>query len=422
MERVKYIGILAALIAVSCTGYTEPEVSIEADRTEIFADGVDAVNLSVVFMGNNVTADAVIRNSTTGERLEGNVFTTRTPGAYGFVALYDGYESYLPVTVTAREASLVLSTLSYSEEGSGETLTRTFAFGALYGTLDVSRDEGLTITESGSDEPLGKNAQGYYTVTTVGNEKKNIVGNWNGHTSLPLVAGPMRFYKKVGILEFTGTWCTWCPQLAGYIKDLETGYPDRNVMVAVHVNDALAVPYASSLVSRFKTAALPAAVLDFGDLVTNVTTSASDLERRIREIVEGNPARCGIAIASSVADGRAFVTVRLLSAATMEYGMAVALVENGIVHEQVMPPGQPVNYQYVHDHTLREVYQNNIDGVPVGEVAGGAQVERSFEFDLKDYNTQNCSIAVLATSGGKLMNAAECALGESIDFRYESDI
>jgi thiol-disulfide isomerase/thioredoxin len=424
-QTIKYfIGLGVMFFAAACTGYTEPEPVIGADKIQMIADGHDAVNFSVEFMGKTVTADAVIRNSKTGETLDGNIFVTKTPGTYSFIALYDGYESYLPVTVIAQEASLVLSTQSYNEEGSGENMTRTFVFKALYGTIDVSRDENLVVTDSESSERLEKNESGYYTVTTVGNEKKSIVGEWNGHTSLPFMAGPMRFYKRVGILEFTGTWCQYCSNMATYIGDIEPNYPDRNVMMAVHVNDELAIPYSNALVQRFKTATLPAAVLDFGEPIS--TTSTSDMENRIRTIVETNPAECGIAISTSVTGKTVSATVRLLSSKTMEYGMVVALTENGITGYPQVMPDKSVQNGYVHNHTLREIYQSNIEGVSMGEVVGGAQAERSFDFDLKNYNAENCSIVVFATSGTgiglKLINAAECALGESVDFQYESDL
>ncbi len=426
MKRIKYFAILgAALMVAGCTGFTEDETILRADRSEIFADGHDAVTFTVEFVGADVTGAAIIINADTGEVLEGNAFVTDTPGTYNFTASHSEIDALEPITIIAREASLELSTASYTEEGEGDEMIRTFTVKALYGTVDVSLDEGLVVTNEGT--ALDRNYDGYYTISTVGNEKKSLVGTWNGHTSKPFAVGPMRFYKRVGILEFTGTWCQYCSDMAVYIKGVETELPDRNVMVAVHYNDALAVPYAKTLVDdRFKARVLPTAVLDFGENISNTVTSTSDMARRIRTIVEENPAPCGLAIATSVADGKVKATVKLLSAEPMQYGLAVALVENGITGYPQMMPDKSVNNNYIHDHTLREFHSNNIEGTSLGNVSAGAQVEREFSFDLKNYNTEECHIVVFATSGTgsniKLLNATECGVGESIDFEYESDI
>ncbi len=410
---------MTILFSAACTGYTEDETVVRAEKVEIFADGHDAVAFTVDFAGQDVTGQAVVTNLTTGEVVEGNRFSTETPGTYRFTATYDGVDA-LPVTVTARKAELSLST-EYRADGD----TKTFTFRALYGTLDVSLDDGLAIYEN-SGVALDRDADGYYRATTTGDEKRTFSGQWNGHSSAPITIGPVRFYKRVGILDFTGTWCSNCSDMAEYLGGAAMGYPDRMVMLAVHVNDKLAVSNANTLTTMFKANLLPAAVIDFGSPITGANTSASDMERRIREIVAANPARCGLAVSTTVENGSVAVGVTLLSGETMDYGIAVALVEDGITgYPQMMPDGT-TQADYVHDHTLRGFYQENVEGVKVGQVAAGSQVEKEFEFDLKGYDADRCSIVVFATSerNGKtvLLNAAECAVGKSIDVQYESDL
>lgn len=411
--------IMTMLLSAACTGYTEDETIVRVDKVEIFADGHDAAAFTVDFAGQDVTELTVVTNLTTGGIVEGNRFSTKTPGTYRFMATYDGIDA-LPVTVTARTAELSLST-EYRAEGK----TKVFTFNALYGTLDVSLDDGLVIYENSGDA-LERDADGYYRATTIGDGKRTFSGQWNGHSSAPITVGPVRFYKRVGVMEFTGTWCSNCSDMAEYLGGAAAGYPDRMVVLAVHVNDKLAVPYANTLATMFKANLLPAAVIDFGSPVTGANTSASDMERRIREIVAAAPARCGLAVSTTVEDGSVAVGITLLSGATMDYGIAVALVEDGITgYPQAMPDGT-TRPGYVHDHTLRGFYQENVKGVVVGQVAAGLQVEREFGFDLKGYDADRCRIVVFATSeqDGKtmLLNAAECAVGKNIDVRYESDL
>ncbi len=348
MTNIKYIALVAAFFAAGCTGYTEDEITIAADRTQIVADGTDAAQLTVDFQGRDVTAEATITETATGDVIADGVFTTGTPGAYMFAATYNGMQTLLPVTVMATRQS------------------------------------------SATEDP----ASG-------------------------------RFYRRVAILEFTGTWCRYCTEMATYIKSVETVYPDRNVMLAVHVNDGLAIPYAATLADMFRASALPAAVIDFGSPVTNLNTGAADMERRIREAVEASPAPCGIAVSTRREGGEAVVTVKLLAGATDDYALAVALAEDGITgYPQLMPDGS-TQAGYLHDHTLRAFHQNNVEGIALGEVVAGAQVEREFRFDLKGYNADLCRFAVIATTVREgrtvVANAAGCMMDRSVGVQYEKE-
>jgi thiol-disulfide isomerase/thioredoxin len=227
------------------------------------------------------------------------------------------------------------------------------------------------------------------------------------------------FYRRVGIVEFTGTWCTYCPYMASHIAGAEALYPDRSVVVVVHFKDQLATPYATTLSNYFKPSGLPAVFIDFGSEFNNTNTNATILAQRIREIVEGDTARCGIAIETSQQGTTATAKVKLRAAELGEYGIAVALVEDGITgYTQTMPDGSK-QADYVHNHTLRKFYEDNIFGVSVGNVAAGEEVERAFEFDIMGYNAVNCRFVVFVTSQGAMVNAAECRLGETVGFKYE---
>ena len=107
MKSMKYFGyaLCAAAVAfASCTPNPveeEKKLQLAADRTEITADGTEKVTFTVKFGNEDVTASAEIRNAATEQAIEGNVFSTDTPGDYEFVASYDGKESD-KVTVKGR--------------------------------------------------------------------------------------------------------------------------------------------------------------------------------------------------------------------------------------------------------------------------------------------------------------------------------
>ncbi len=410
MKAIKYIAF-ALLFVAGCTGHTADETFLIADKSEIFADGVNSVTFGVDFLGADVTAGSEIMVD--GEPLEGNVFTTETAGRYTFTAVYDGIES-LPVTITAREAVLTLSS-QYRADGD----VSHFTIRATYGTVDVSTDEGLVVT-NGDGVSLERNAEGFYTVTTEGEEKVTIEATWNGHEASPLVVGQLKFYKRVGIMEFTGTWCTNCPEMESIIKTAVARDPGRSVMVAVHYADALALGYAETLIEMFKASALPAVSLDFGkSIVGTNATSANDMESRINDIVEAADPTCGLAVDVEMVENNAVATVRLLSSVPKNYGLAVMLTEDGVTG-YAQNNGGTYEAGYVHGHVLRALWQNNIEGVQVE--ANGPEVQKTFTFDMTGYNPANCNIVVFATTndgGLKLVNAVECAVGDSVDFEYE---
>ncbi len=422
MRKIGYIAILAALFGVACTGHTEEETTLRPSKTEIIADGYDEVTFTVNYMGEDVTADAVITVSPEGT-MDGNAFTTEEHGTYTFTAMYNGITS-MPVTVTAREAALSLSAELTSTVGD----TRNFRFTSRYGTRDVSTDPELTVIEQ-DGAPLTPDTDGYYKVSTTGEEVKVFYATWGDHTSPMTVVGPLNFYKRVSVLEFTGTWCNNCPRMAEFIQAASTAYPDRTVLVAIHAfqQDPMATPYFETLATQLRATALPATLLDMGKpIVGTQNTSPGDIETRLRNIVGALPdgAACGLAVDVEVEGGEVVATVRLMAAQTMEFKLAAMLLENGIKAPEKPQtlPDYSHDPNYVHNHVLRQVWQNNIEGVTLGQVATGEQKQREFRFPLGSFDPENCSVVVVANSAaGTLttLNAVECAVGESVGFEYE---
>jgi thiol-disulfide isomerase/thioredoxin len=359
--RITHWILGVTILLTACTGYVDDEIVIRVDKTEIVADGEDAARFRIEFRDRN----------------GGNRDVTTE------------------ATITETGSGRVIEGGIFRTETPG-IYTFTALFSGIPATLPIRITALAPQTEKPDPDP-------------------------------DPVSGD--FYRRVGIVEFTGTWCTYCPDMAAHISGVEALYPDRSVVLAVHVNgtspDPLATPQATALINKFRVVGLPAASIDFGPLLNNTNTNSTDLARRIREIVESGPAECGLAIETSSQGGIATAKVKLRAAQTEEFNIAVALVEDGITGQpQTMPDGSKQS-DYLHNHTLRKFYQDNIEGITVGEVAAGEQVERDFAFDLAGYNAANCRFVVFATSvvegQAVMVNAAECKLGENMDFQYEKN-
>ena len=91
--------------------YAEPEdvpvpveVTLEVDKTEIKADGVDAATFTVKVDGVVTTEDVYVFNLATSKTVKDRVFTTTEAGEYKFMAAFgDNYSEQVTVTATAVE-------------------------------------------------------------------------------------------------------------------------------------------------------------------------------------------------------------------------------------------------------------------------------------------------------------------------------
>lgn len=95
--------LLLLLPMLSCVGQKDdpaPEVRIVADLTAINVTAGEQATFTVYSGAEDVTADAEIRNVTTGTVLGGNVFAPTEEGEWTFVASIDGEESE-PLVITA---------------------------------------------------------------------------------------------------------------------------------------------------------------------------------------------------------------------------------------------------------------------------------------------------------------------------------
>lgn len=116
MKKFLYAGygVIAVLLSVlsftACSeddpepepDTTEPVVPVEAvisaSKAELVANGTDEIVLTVNYGEEDVTEQSIIMHN--GEKMEGNVFTTKEAGVHEFYAVYN-YEVTAKITVTA---------------------------------------------------------------------------------------------------------------------------------------------------------------------------------------------------------------------------------------------------------------------------------------------------------------------------------
>lgn len=422
-KHIKYIAFfMLAALAVSCKGHldvAELELTAQGGKTTIVADGVDAVTFRVEAYGEDVTADAVIKNTVTGEVLEGNTFSTTEVGEYTFVATYQETVSD-ELTVIAKDTELLVMV---DKGGLATDGSEKATFTVTMGGDDFSTDETLKIKDETTGDYLKRESDGYYRYALNGADPAYFSAELGEMKSINQVrVGQKGFYKKVAILEFTGTWCTYCPNMVIALNGSEEIFRDRSVIVVVHSNDKLAIDYGNVLTQNvFKFNTLPSLSLDIVRNITRVETPAVLASETMR-MVDENRAVCGFAVSSVRSGNEVTLKMKLKSDETKEYGISVALLESGITGYPQLSSQGYIN-DYVHNHTLRKFHDDNLYGMDTGIVAAGAEIEKEFTFDITGFDADNCSFAIFAVDNQAakpvVLNAVEYKLGETMDYRYE---
>ena len=235
-----------------------------------------------------------------------------------------------------------------------------------------------------------------------------------------------RFERHICVMDLTGTWCTFCPdgmtKLNFYVQKKE--WKDITHILAIHDNtqgdDPMGMPISSVLMKDFGNYGYPMFITDMrdsGSLTENVADIVPSFERSLEEY----PAHCGMKISSSLV-GRTLKCETTLYAETLDkYSMTLFLVEDDIVAPQ--KDGSITHQDYKHHHVVRYIANEGLYDGYMGSfcsMAADDEAHWTHEYVLpEEWNTDNMSIVVVAYDSTKTVNnVAECAVGESVGFKY----
>lgn len=335
--RTRILAMLTAFIACACSGNVDPEVQkpallLEADVTEVIANGWSEVTFTVTYGDEDVTDEAIIGCLTHDVEMDGNIFTPTEAGSYRFTASYDDVTSN-QVTIEADAAS--------------------------------------------------------------------------------------RFQRHVCIMEFTGTWCSQCPDGASKINYyLTRSYKGKAFALAFHNEDIYAIPQEQQLAKKYGISLYPSYLTDMRDYGTLTDGGcASTIDKSLYEI----PTHCAVSVECDV-NGRGEISVvtKVFSEKTSSYKIAVYVVEDKVVGEQKLPTNETQS-DYVHRHVVRGMLSSGIEGDDLGVIEKEDEAGKTYIFTPDpSWNLENLSIAVLAINDeGEVNNMASCAVdGGKMDYVY----
>ena len=225
-----------------------------------------------------------------------------------------------------------------------------------------------------------------------------------------------RPFHRILALEFTASWCQYCPNMAAALAEAMTARPGRIVDIAVHQYDDISPAEADAIVALFKASGFPQMVFDWdGGTMFNEQSAG-----RILDYVDAtvdSPA-CNIALESSFADGKlqAKVTVRADEAAS--YSVAAALVQDRMVVDQV---GYGPGYSCM--SVLRQFLGAGMDGESLGSLEKEAEKAFTFTAEISTGEAPEADFRVVAfvRRNGRVVNAVTGPLNGKIDYQYENE-
>ncbi|WP_167332512.1 Omp28-related outer membrane protein [Bacteroides timonensis] len=272
-----------------------------------------------------------------------------------------------------------------------------------------------------SKRPGTYNFQAFYGDNMVPTNEVSVrVRNTAGGTS--------NFYRRILVADYTGTWCSYCYQMVNSINAVAKDYPDRLMVLAIHVDDEYSLGNEAALESAFNITGLPTSVVDWRDVVTNAGGSYA-ISRAVKESLENDPTMCGISIETKLENNQLTINTNTCFLERNQYKIGVVLVEDGIVGTQAS-----VNGSYTHNNMVRayatrafgdEVKSNTTQST---DIASGEEVSGSYSVNFSStWKKENCRVVVYILkkqangSNFYVNNVQDCRIGSSIGFEYESE-
>ena len=289
-------------------------------------------------------------------------------------------------------------------------------FKVMYGSEEVTSKKTMTITVKGKDSqydlPAGAGSfstavAGTYTFTATYYYGGDIVTD-NSVTVEATKVQTGKYYQKLLAMQFTSTLCPSCPSLSSTLKSISKNYPDRmcdTFFKSVSDSDGL-----------------PAFAFNVRKNTEHIISEYNKIENELKRQLRDYPATCGVAIESSVSDGKADITVKITSEVASKMKYHIFLVEDGLDYDQLGSNGG-----YVHDNVLRVCKSDSVWGTNLNS---GKALEPGIEYtvhasvpleaDWKVTNMRVVALAMTSSDGGMTYgcnNLNDCALGASADYK-----
>ena len=229
-----------------------------------------------------------------------------------------------------------------------------------------------------------------------------------------------RPFHRILALEFTATWCQYCPNMTAALEEAMEARPGRILDIAVHQYDEVSPPEADAIVELFKASGFPKMVLDWEGGTMFGTLPHEESVRHITDYVDataGEPA-CNMALDCSFSGGRLQAKVSVKADEAASYSVAAAVVQDHIIVDQVgYGPG------YSCRSVLRAFLGAGMDGESLGSLEKDGEQSFTFTADigLGDAAETDFRVVAFVRKNGRVVNAVTGPLHGKIDYQYENE-
>ena len=245
------------------------------------------------------------------------------------------------------------------------------------------------------------------------------------------------YLKRAFFIQFTGTWCKFCPRVGFAIYDYVEKEGTKNaIFVAAHVGDELSNLASTELDNKLKPNGYP--TLLAGSLNTTSAINlqpeeqtADGIKDAVAEIME-TPARTAIKVSSVAGEDGISINAQVLVNEDGTYGIGSMILEDGIyvnqsntfvsslfgdynpsVHKNILHGASPLNKDF---HSPLSSSERQLAKM-------GYNYSTFFPFNgvlTKLKKIENCSVVVYTYDivRKKIDNAIRVKIGEESDYEY----
>lgn len=279
-------------------------------------------------------------------------------------------------------------------------------------TYTVVTDAQADVTANASLYVNGSKVKTPYTPSKAGDIE--IYASYNGIESNKVkvtVANEFKnsvaaeFKEKLIVEDYQGTWCGACPFATNAIKKLKDTHKEAVIPIGIHFRDIMQNEISVELVSHFRVTNYPTIHLDrkeWGGIFSN------DYSKVTSEIAKESQVAIGIGSTIENSDVKIQVDIEFKNKPTKSNKLAVYLLENGIIADQV---GANPPENYVHDHVLRHALTKTFgDEIPSTAVSSDKKYTVKFDKKVTDFsritNFANSEIvAIVFDADGNVINS-----------------
>jgi len=434
---IKILFLFSPLFLIlGCSGSSESidteNIVISVNKDSIQADKSEKVTFTVLYKNKDVTSESEIWNQTANMKINGNTFTTTTVGNYSFYARYKNVKSvntsnvsvYIPKIVISADVSSIKadgkSKVTFTVKCNDKDVTSS---AEIWNKTKNIKLDGNTFSSSEIGNFVfyaqydGRNTDNNLSIQVLGNYAHN-------------------FYTRVCVMDFTATWCQFCPYMMSALAKAVQDYSDRILVLAIH--DSSSDLHSGdnsvySLFNDFTVDGIPTGLYNFRNKLESY--SSSYVLSALKQEVQNNSAMTGIAVSTKVnSDNNIEVVAKMSTHETNNYKLTMCLVEDNIKNRQ--NEGGTYTSNFVHNNIPLKFYPEPY-GFDLGSVKADEEKSISHTFTNKELSTvrtnmklsttldyANCRVVVYVSrkSGNKyyIDNTVSCpAKNGSVDYKYE---